>query len=171
DWFARTSALLPASHNLTQAGSAATMEWYFGDVWLVRLLFLRALAALYLLAFIAVLRQFKPLLGERGLLPVPAFVKRVSFREAPSLFCWRYSDRLLDAVGWTGVVLSAAALLGLVERGPVWLSIAIWLVLWFLYLSMVNVGQKFYGFGWESMMLEAGFFVAFMGPAWVKAPL
>jgi lipase maturation factor len=147
------------------------MEWYFGDVWLVRLLFLRALAALYLLAFIAVLRQFKPLLGERGLLPVPSFVKRVTFREAPSLFLWRYSDRLLDVVGWTGVALSAAALLGLPERGPVWLSIIVWLVLWFLYLSIINVGQKFYGFGWESMMLEAGFFAAFMGPAWLKAPL
>ncbi|HWG51222.1 MAG TPA: lipase maturation factor family protein [Candidatus Acidoferrales bacterium] len=147
------------------------MEWYFGDVWLVRLLFLRALAALYLLAFIAVLRQFKPLLGERGLLPVPAFVKRITFDEAPSLFCWRYSDRLVDAVGWTGVVLSAAALIGLLDRGPVWLSIAVWLLLWFLYLSIINVGQKFYGFGWESMMLEAGFFAAFMGPAWVKAPL
>ncbi|HEX5433777.1 MAG TPA: lipase maturation factor family protein [Candidatus Angelobacter sp.] len=147
------------------------MERYFGDVWLVRLLFLRTFAALYLLAFIVVLRQFKPLLGERGLLPVPAFLKRVSFREAPGLFCWRYSDRLLDAVAWAGIVLSAAALAGLPELGPVWLSIAVWLVLWFLYLSVVNAGQKLYSFGWESMLLEAGFFAAFMGPAWISAPL
>ncbi|HET9182007.1 MAG TPA: lipase maturation factor family protein [Candidatus Angelobacter sp.] len=147
------------------------MERYFGDVWLVRLLFLRAFAALYLLAFIVVLRQFKPLLGERGLLPAPAFLKRVSFREAPGLFCWRYSDRLLDAVAWAGIVLSAAALAGLPERGPVWLSIVLWLVLWFLYLSVVNAGQKFYSFGWESMLLEAGFFAAFMGPAWISASL
>lgn len=145
------------------------MEWYFGDVWLVRLLLQRALAAIYLIAFIVVLQQFKPLLGERGLLPVPAFLKRVSFRDAPSIFCWRYSDRLLDAVAWSGILLSAVALTGLSERFPLWLSTATWLVLWFLYLSIVNVGQKFYGFGWESMLLEAGFFTAFMGPAWIAA--
>jgi hypothetical protein len=144
------------------------MAAYFGDVWLVRLLFQRALAAIYLIAFIVVLRQFKPLLGQRGLLPVPHFLERANFRDVPSLFCWRYSDRLLDIAGWTGLLLSAAALLGLTERGPVWFSMASWLLLWFLYLSIVNVGQKFYGFGWESMLLEAGFFTAFMGPARIR---
>jgi hypothetical protein len=141
------------------------MAAYFDHVWLVRLLFQRALAAVYVIAFIVVLQQFKPLLGERGLLPAPHFLARVSFRDAPSLFCWRYSDRLLDAVAWIGLLLSAAALFGLTEMGPIWLSLATWLVLWFLYLSIVNVGQKFYGFGWESMLLEAGFFTAFMGPS------
>ena len=147
------------------------MAAYFGDVWLVRLLFQRFLAAIYLIAFIVVLRQFRPLLGERGLLPAPHFLERVSFTEAPSLFCWRYSDRMLLIIGWTGVLLSAAALLGTSEAGPIWLSVATWLVLWFLYLSIVNIGQKFYGFGWESMLLEAGFFTAFMGPARVRPSL
>ena len=141
------------------------MESYFGDVWLVRLVFQRALAALYLIAFLVVLRQFKALLGERGLLPVPAFVKHVRFLEAPSIFWWRYSDRMLDALAWTGMALSVVALFGLSELGPVWLSVSIWLLLWVLYLSIVNVGQNFYGFGWESMLLEAGFFAAFLGPA------
>lgn len=143
------------------------MEAYFGDVWLVRLLMQRGLAALYLIAFLVVLQQFKPLLGERGLLPVPAFVNRVRFGEAPSIFCWQYSDRMLDVVAWVGILLSAVALSGLSEVGPIWISISIWLLLWVLYLSIVNVGQKFYGFGWESMMLEAGFFTAFMGPKWM----
>jgi hypothetical protein len=30
--------------------------------------------------------------------------------------------------------------------------------------SIVNVGQTFYGFGWESMLVEAGFLAAFLGP-------
>src|ERR1051326_7210133 len=144
------------------------MAAYFGDVWLVRLLFQRFLAAIYVIAFIVVLRQFKPLLGERGLLPVPQFLDRVTFRDAPSLFCWKYSDRVLVIVGWAGVLLSVAALLGISELGPIWLSTATWLVLWFLYLSTVNIGQKFYGFGWESMLLEAGFFTAFMGPSHLR---
>ena len=144
------------------------MPWYFGDVSVVRLLVQRGMAAIYLIAFLAVLHQFKPLLGEHGLLPVPETLERLSFKDSPGLFAWRYSDRLLDAVGWTGLAISAAALLGLPERGPIWLSIAAWLVLWFLYLSIVNAGNRFFGFGWESMLLEAGFFTAFLGPRWVE---
>src|SRR5437763_2040159 len=124
------------------------MESYFGDVWLVRMVFQRALAALYLIAFVVVLRQFKALLGERGLLPAPAFVKHVRFLEAPSIFWWRYSDRMLDAAAWTGIALSVAALFGFSEIGPVWFSVSIWLLLWVLYLSVINVGQIFYRFGW-----------------------
>ena len=147
------------------------MESYFDGVWLTRLLLQRALAAIFLIAFLVALNQFKPLLGERGLLPVPVFLKRVRFPQAPSIFCWRYSDRLLDAVTWTGIGLSAMAVTGLSEKGPIWFSMTAWLVLWALYLSLVNVGQNFYGFGWESMLLEAGFFTAFMGPRWMSPSL
>ena len=147
------------------------MKWYFGDVWLVRVLLQRAMAALYLISFLVVLRQFKPLLGERGLLPVPSFVKRVRFLQAPGIFCWHYSDRMLDVVAWSGILLSAAALAGLSEAGPIWVSVSLWLLLWALYLSIVNAGQKFYSFGWESMMLEAGFFASFLGPGWMRASL
>jgi hypothetical protein len=139
-------------------------EAYFGHLWLVRLLPQRGMAAIYLVAFLSVVRQFKPLLGERGLLPVPTFLQRASVREAPSLFHLRYSDRLLTAVAWTGLILSVFALFGLTEAGPIWLSVAAWLLLYVLYLSIVNVGQSFFGFGWESMLLEAGFFTAFLGP-------
>jgi hypothetical protein len=144
------------------------MSGYFGHIWVVRLVLERGMAAIYLVAFLTVARQFKPLLGERGLLPVPAYLRMVRFREAPSLFHWRYSDKLLDLVAWTGVLVSACAVLGLTEAGPIWLSMAAWLLLWFLYLSIVNVGQRFFGFGWESMLLEAGFFTAFLGPAQVQ---
>ncbi|HXG50972.1 MAG TPA: lipase maturation factor family protein [candidate division Zixibacteria bacterium] len=137
----------------------------FEDVWIVRWVVQRALAAIYMIAFAVVLRQFKPLLGANGLQPVPEFLAYRRFAEAPSLFHWRYSDRLVDAVGWTGLALAGVLVLGLPDRGPVWLSTAVWIALWFLYLSIVNVGQPFYGFGWETMLLEAGFFAAFMGPS------
>lgn len=146
------------------------MEWFDG-VWLVRLLFQRGLAAIYLVAFLSALNQFPALLGERGLLPVRDFLARVRFRDAPSLFHWRYSDGLLRAVAWTGIILSAATLAGVTERLPLAAGIAVWLVLWALYLSIVNVGQTFYGFGWESMLCEAGFFAAFLGPRDLDPPL
>src|SRR6266567_868623 len=140
------------------------MQGYFGDVWITRLLLQRGMAAIYCVAFLTVVLQFKPLLGEKGLLPVPAYLKLVSFRESPSLFHWRYSDRLVNAVGWAGLIVAGCSLLGLTEAGPLWLSVGAWLLLYGLYLSVVNVGQRFFGFGWESMLLEAGFFTAFLGP-------
>src|SRR5262245_5128455 len=102
------------------------METYFGAVWLVRPLIQRAVAAIYLIGFIVVLNQFKPLLGELGLLPVPNFLKRARFRDAPSIFHWKYSDRALNAVAWSGILLSGAALLGISEAGPTWISAATW---------------------------------------------
>jgi hypothetical protein len=42
--------------------------------------------------------------------------------------------------------------------------------MWALYLSVVNVGQTFYGFGWETLLLEAGFLAVFLGPAGTAPP-
>jgi Lipase maturation factor len=49
-------------------------------------------------------------------------------------------------------------------------AVAVWLALWGLYLSVVNVGQTFYGFGWETLLLEAGFLAVFLGPAGTAPP-
>jgi hypothetical protein len=126
-------------------------------------------AALYLLAFVAVLHQFRPLLGERGLLPVPAYLRSVRVRRAPTLFHLGYTDRRLVAVGVAGVAIAAALLVGL-PQGTLLpgivalpLTMAAWAALWVLYLSVVNVGQEFYSFGWESILLEAGFLAIFLG--------
>src|SRR3990170_8655445 len=88
------------------------------DLWLARLVFQRGLALIYLVAFLVALHQFRPLLGERGLLPVPEFVRAVPFTRSPSLFHWRYSDRLFGAVAWTGALLSALTLIGLTDLLP-----------------------------------------------------
>ena len=152
--------------------AALELDWFQApDYWLSRWLFERALAAIYLVAFLVAARQFPALLGERGLLPVPRFVAMVPFRLAPSLFHLRYSDRLLRGVAWTGVALAALLLLGLPQAGPVWLPMLAWLALWALYLSIVNVGQTFYAFGWESLLLEAGFLAIFLGPASIAPPI
>ena len=56
------------------------------EYWYSRWLFERALAAIYLVAFMAAAAQFVPLLGERGLEPVGRWVQQVPFRASPSLF-------------------------------------------------------------------------------------
>src|SRR5947208_1861567 len=98
--------------------------------WLARLLLQRGLGLVYFIAFLNAFQQFPALLGERGLLPVPEYLARVPFREAPSLFHFRYSDRLLRAVALAGIVLSLVILVGLPDRWPAPLTIALWLVLW-----------------------------------------
>ncbi|HEX6348805.1 MAG TPA: lipase maturation factor family protein [Candidatus Dormibacteraeota bacterium] len=148
------------------------MEWLQApDYWLSRLLLERALAAIYLVAFLVAANQFRPLLGERGLLPAPAFLARVPFRASPSLFHLHYSDRALLVVAWLGVAVSAAIVLGALEVAPFWVAIPAWLLLWVLYLSIVNVGQIFYAFGWETLLLEAGFLAIFLGAGPTAPPL
>jgi hypothetical protein len=117
----------------------------------------------YLIAFIAAGRQFRALIGEHGMLPVPGFVARVSFRTAPSIFHIHYSDRLFAVVCWFGAALSAAIVAGVTDLVPLWAAMLTWSVVWVLYLSIVNVGQRWYGFGWESLLLEAGFLAILLG--------
>ena len=142
-----------------------------GDYSIAHLLVARGMALIYLMAFLNALNQFPALLGDKGLLPVPVFTRRVPFSKAPSLFHRRYSDALLRAVSWTGIVVSAAALAGLLDESPVWTWMLAWLALWALYQSIVNVGQTFYSFGWESLLLEIGFLMIFLGPPGAIAPL
>ncbi|HET9727292.1 MAG TPA: lipase maturation factor family protein [Gemmatimonadales bacterium] len=142
------------------------MEWFSApDYQLTRFALERGIGLIYLIAFVVALNQFPALLGEHGLMPAPRFLRRVSFREFPSLFHLRYSDGLLRLVAWTGIVLSAVLVAGLPQRGPLWVPTIVWLGLWVLYLSIVNIGQVFYSFGWESILLEAGFFAIFLGNA------
>ena len=139
------------------------MNWLLpGDYWLARLALEKSIGMLFFVGFLNIVNQFKPLSGERGLLPVPLFVKKVPFRDSPSLFFFVSTDKAFTICGWIGVVLSGLIISGLVDAHS-WALFAIWAVLWALYLSFVNVGQVFYGFGWESILLEAGVLSAFLG--------
>ncbi len=135
--------------------------------WLVRYVFQRGLAVVYLMAFLVAARQFRPLAGEDGLLPLSDYVERSAFSERPSLFYLAPSDRAVGAAAWTGVVLSVLALVGvpylLPDAYAVAASVLLWAAMWALYLSFVNAGQLFYGYGWESMLLETGFLAVFLG--------
>lgn len=148
------------------------MDWFTApDYWWSRLVLQRGLAALYLVAFLTAALQFRALLGERGMLPIPRFVARVPFRRAPSLFQWRYSDGFFAACAWAGCAVSAALLAGADAELPLWAGILLWLAPWALYLSIVNVGQTWYAFGWESLLLETGFLAAFLGNDDVAPPV
>ena len=131
--------------------------------WYSRWLFERGLALIYLIAFLVAVNQFLPLAGERGLLPAARFVREVPFRYSPSLFYWWSTDLAFRVGAWAGVGLSLVALTGLAARYGAIPAAIVWGGLYVLYLSFINVGQTWYGFGWESLLVEAGFFTIFAG--------
>src|SRR6266542_2562052 len=126
--------------------------------WLTRFLFLRLLGLVYTVAFLVTLNQWPPLLGSRGLLPAREFLDAVgaqhgrslsTFLSVPTLFWLDASDGVFRAAGLAGLVLSLAVLLGFA-------NVPMMLALWALYLSFVNAGQIFYGYGWEMLLLVTG---------------
>jgi hypothetical protein len=134
--------------------------------WLTRFLLLRLLGAVYALAFLAAINQIVPLIGENGLLPVGTFLEQVAgalgstgagFAHLPSLFWFGHSDTSLLTAAWIGFGLSCVVVAGFANA-------PLLAVLWFLYMSFVNVGQDWYGYGWEMQLLETGFLAIFLCP-------
>lgn len=130
----------------------------------------RGIAVLFAVAFLSTLNQFRPLLGERGLLPAPELLAWVASSKArrrmlhPTVFTRiRYTDRRLVVLCTIGIVIALALVAGIPQLGPPWVPMICFLLLWFGYMSISSIGQTFYGFGWEMLLLEAGFLAAFLG--------
>jgi hypothetical protein len=133
--------------------------------WLTRFVILRLLGAVYAVAFLVAINQIIPLIGADGLLPAGIYLKQWSdavgpvsgFIKLPSVFWFGHSDPALLIVSWTGFIISCIAVAGYANA----LSLG---VLWFLYMSIVHVGQDWYGYGWEIQLLETGFLAIFLCP-------
>jgi hypothetical protein len=134
--------------------------------WLTRFVLLRVLGFVYAVAFLVLINQVRPLIGSHGLLPVGAFLARAreyfgssttSMFRLPSLFWFGHSDGALLAAAWLGFVLSCAVVAGFA-------NVPMLAALWLLYLSFVHVGQDWYGYGWETQLLETGFLAIFLCP-------
>jgi hypothetical protein len=141
------------------------------EFWLSRLCFQRSLGSIYLIAFLIAANQFIPLLGARGLQPVRLFVQHIPFRRAPSLFYINCSDQFITATIWCGIALSIFTISGFSESFGFGVSMLTWALLWIIYLSLVNVGQTFYAFGWETMLTETGFLAIFLGSSDTRPPV
>jgi hypothetical protein len=120
----------------------------------------------YAVAFLVATQQLVPLVGERGLTPASLFLERVqahfgstlsAFTAVPSIFWLNHSDLALMLVSWTGLLLALVVTLGYANG----LLLA---VLWTLYLSIVHIGQDWYGDGWEIQLTETGFLAIFLCP-------
>jgi len=140
---------------------------------MTRVVFLRSLSFIYFVAFLISFDQNKELIGDRGLLPVKLYLQDVQnnfkdltrvqlFFQAPTLYwfldSWEEMDKALDITAMTGMALS---LLVFVLGSA---NMVIMFSLWMLYHSIVNVGQTWFSFGWESQLLETGFLAIWIVP-------
>ena len=130
---------------------------------LTQWLFLRCLAAIYLVAFASLAVQINGLLGEHGISPAHEFFERAGsglgwmrFWAVPSLFWWNSTDAVLAGACWAGVALAVVLFAGYLER----LALGL---LYVLYLSFTLAGQEFLSFQWDALLLEAGFLAIFLG--------
>jgi len=140
------------------------------DFYYTKIIFQRSLAFIYFIGFLIAFNQAIPLFGKNGLLPARIFISKVKFWNSPSLFFLDSSDQFMSIVSLIGILISIAAIFGLTEKYGYLVSVTSWFFLWLGYLSFVNVGQVWFGYGWESMLLEAGFLTIFLGPNSVQAP-
>ena len=134
--------------------------------WLTRFVILRWLGFVYVIAFLVAVQQLVPLVGAQGLTPGTLYFQTIreqaggawnGFLLLPSLFWIDGSDTWLRVVPWIGLILSCAVVAGFANAPMMAL-------LWILYLSIVHVGQDWYGFGWEIQLLETGFLAIFLCP-------
>uniref|UniRef100_A0A1A8CTH1 Lipase maturation factor n=1 Tax=Nothobranchius kadleci TaxID=1051664 RepID=A0A1A8CTH1_NOTKA len=145
-----------------------------GTFWLTRVVLLRSVAFIYIVAFSVAYNQNKQLIGDNGLMPCKNYLNSVkryvggkigleALAYTPSILWfldWSSMDANLDGMALVGMALSGFVLV----TGMA--NMVIMVTLWVLYHSLVNVGQLWYSFGWESQLLETGFLAIFLCPVW-----
>ena len=151
---------------------------------LTRILFLRYIGFIYAVAFLVAITQNRGLIGDLGLTPAKNFMERIYSNAGSDR--WRCAttvptilwyivdigdgadtyyrisvDTALNIMGLLGFLLSCAVTVLGAANVPMMAT------MWLLYTSIVNVGQTWYSFGWESQLLETGFLAIWLCP-WVK---
>ena len=132
-----------------------------------RRIFLFSLAVVYFIAFFSFFTQAPGLIGSDGILPAADFLQQVDsaysnssspFFVLPTLAWFNSSDIFINIMCILGMALGITAIIGFL---PVFCFAAMWI----LYLSLVNVGQEFFSFQWDILLLETGFLAIFFSPS------
>jgi predicted DCC family thiol-disulfide oxidoreductase YuxK len=184
-WPLRAYESSPASANITEWAYrfvarhriffSRLTRWSWGkhvelpDYFLTRWIFLRALGAIYLIAFVSLWTQIGGLIGHNGILPTDQFMSAVQqqcdvqgiglerFHLLPTLCWFDSSDGFLNFQCAAGIAFAILLIVG-VAPAP---CLAL---LWLFYLSLATVGRDFLGFQWDNLLLEAGFLAIFFAP-------
>jgi predicted DCC family thiol-disulfide oxidoreductase YuxK len=136
---------------------------------LVRSVFLRSLAVIYLIAFVSLWVQIHGLIGSRGILPAIQTMDSAQkaltagnvgwdrYRLLPTLCWFNASDTFLGLQCAAGTALAILLLAGIAPAPCLFL-------LWLIYLSLSTVCREFLGFQWDILLLETGFLAIFFAP-------
>ena len=136
---------------------------------LVRWLFLRGLALIYLIAFVSLWMQVDGLIGSRGIAPAQSLMDNLGkiagnrhlgadrFHLVPTLGWWSAGDRALRWQCAAGTGLSLLLLAGIAPAPALFL-------LWAVYLSLSTIASPFLNFQWDALLLETGFLAIFLAP-------
>jgi len=134
----------------------------------IRSIFLRGLAIIYLIAFASLLPQVDGLIGSHGILPASEYLGNIraeygasAYTFFPTLAWLNSSDLFLHVLVWAGLVFSGLLLAG-------FLPLPATIALYVLYLSLDTVGQTFYSFQWDSLLLEVGFAAVLLAPTGIR---
>uniref|UniRef100_A0A4W3JIZ3 Lipase maturation factor n=1 Tax=Callorhinchus milii TaxID=7868 RepID=A0A4W3JIZ3_CALMI len=130
------------------------------------------LVSVRVVAFAVAYNQNKQLIGEKGLLPCKSYLQNIQryFGGKIGMEAVSHSPTLLWFLDWSDMDanLDCIALMGLGLSAFVFITgcanMIIMFLLWLLYHSLVNMGQIWYSFGWESQLLETGFLAIFLCP-------
>src|ERR1700720_5020446 len=144
-----------------------SLEKFFArgnSYWLTRFVILRLLGFVYTIAFLVAARQLVPLIGRQGLTPAHDFLYNIhshlgsrteGMLEVPTLFWIGCTDQGMSIFAWVGFALSLIVLGG-------YANAILLAVLWAMYMSIVHIGQIWYGYGWEIQLLETGVLSIFL---------
>lgn len=136
---------------------------------LVRSLFLRALAVIYFVAYVSLGTQIIGLAGKNGIVPAEQLMAGAKqhvananigldrYRLLPTLCWFSASDTFLRFQCAAGAVLAVCVLIGIAPAPCLFL-------MWLIYLSLASVSGVFLGFQWDVLLLETGFLAIFFAP-------
>jgi predicted DCC family thiol-disulfide oxidoreductase YuxK len=116
---------------------------------LTRSLFLRGLALVYFIAFASLIPQILGLIGQHGIVP--------AIDTVPSVMFFPVTDTFLRVLPWAGMALASMLFFRMVPMVAV-------AGLYVLYLNVAGIGQEFFTFQWDALLLEAGFAAILVTP-------
>jgi hypothetical protein len=131
--------------------------------------FFAGLGVIFVCAFASLWCQVDGLIGSHGILPVHDWLQRWAHNVAgtglqhtlghglPTLFWLDSNDAALDAACAIGVAAGVGLALGF---APLLLTP----LGWFLYLSLMNVGQVFLSFQWDALLVEVSLLATLYAP-------
>ncbi|CAF3295058.1 unnamed protein product [Rotaria socialis] len=131
-----------------------------------RILFVRLLGLVYTFSFLAAYHQAPVLIGYQGLYQSHIHMKQMKERygiwQSPSMF---YFLPWMDTSDISlRTICAAGTLLGIFLLFTGRCNSIILFILWCFQTSILNIGQLFYGFGWETQILETTFLGMFLVP-------